>query len=204
MHRLQRDENVQDERIVISYDPTTGKLEFSAPKDQLEKASDTAQVLIKTAHACLMPQNRNQSKTVDADPIKEAKQPPAAHRHTRKSGESSGRPGRLGSFEKVDFGLTEDQERAIYEFYTTRRPPEQKHQIAVAMYIGEKVLGRQAFDYNEIYTLMYLGGEKDLPKAIDVVIGQLQKDNWLTREGRLFTLKFLARDYVEKLTAEAA
>jgi hypothetical protein len=51
---------------------------------------------------------------------------------------------------------------------------------------------------------MYLGGERVLPKALDVVIGELTKDNWVARDGRAYALKFLARDYVEKLSAEAA
>ena len=72
------------------------------------------------------------------------------------------------------------------------------------MYIGEKVIGRSACDYNDIYTLLHIGGERELPKALDVVIAQLQKENWAAKEGRSFTLKFLARDYVEKLSAEAA
>lgn len=203
---------MENDRITISYDPSTGKLEFSAPKDQLEKASDAAQVLIKTAHACLLPDDRTNNKAARSggaprtvsDTLDTDSKPSPGPRPQRKSGESSGRTGRIGSFEKVSFGLSEDQERAIYEFYTARRPPEQKHQVAVAMYIGEKVIGRSACDYNDIYTLLHIGGERELPKALDVVIAQLQKENWAAKEGRSFTLKFLARDYVEKLSAEAA
>lgn len=203
---------MENDRITISYDPSTGKLEFSAPKDQLEQASDTAQVLIKTAHACLLPKDRtNKAPSSSGDAPrstsdvsgKDPKQSPAP-RPQRKSGESSGRTGRIGSFEKVTFSLGEDQERAIHEFYTARRPPEQRHQVAVAMYIGEKVIGRQSFDYNEIYTLLHIGGERELPRALDVVVAQLQKENWVTKEDRSFGLKFLARDYVEKLSSEAA
>jgi len=200
---------MENDRVTITYDPLTGKLEFSAPKDQLEKASDTAQILIKTAHACLLPQDRVASKAPQAaaqhkaENNNEVRAAPAA-RSAKKAGESSGRSGRIGSFEKVNFGLVEDQERAIYEFYTTRRPSEQKHQVAVAMYIGEKILERQTFDYNEVYTLMHLGGERDLPKALDVVVSQLAKENWIVRDGGSFGLKFLARDYVEKLNVEAA
>lgn len=203
---------MENDRITISYDPSTGKLEFSAPKDQLEKASDTAQVLIKTAHACLLPKDRTNNKTSPAgDAPRTAPDAPGTDpkpspgpRPQKKSGESSGRTGRIGSFEKVNFGLSEDQERAIYEFYTARRPPEQKHQVAVAMCIGEKVVGRPSFDYNEIYTLLHIGGERELPRALDVVVAQLQKENWVTKDGRSFALKFLARDYVEKLSSEAA
>lgn len=198
---------MESDKITITYDPTTGKLEFSAPKDQLEKASDTAQVLIKTAHACLLPTKSPQAVSPSGSAaLKPSSEEPksSTSRPQRKTSESSARLGRIGSFEKTDLGLTEDQERAIYEFYTTRRPDEQKHQVIVAMYIGEKVISRQAFEYNDIYTLMHIAGERELPKALDVVIGQLQKDNWIAKDGRSFTLKFLARDYVEKLSAEAA
>jgi hypothetical protein len=196
---------LENDLITISYDPSTGKLEFSAPKDQLEKASDAAQVLIKTAHACLLPTSRSAPEqdvhpTATATP---APPKPAPTRSTKRPGDSSGRTGRIGSFEKVDFAISEDQERAIHEFYMARRPAEQRQQVAIAMYIGAKVICRPAFEYNEIYTLLHLGGERELPKALDVVIGQLSKENWVVKEGRGFALKFLARDYVEKLNVES-
>ncbi len=43
-------------------------------------------------------------------------------------------------------------------------------------------IGRRSMSYNEIYSVMRLGGEKDLPKAIDVIISALKKDNWVTSE----------------------
>lgn len=190
--------------ITISYDPATGKLEFSAPKDQLEKASDAAQVLIKTAHACLLPQRPAAPAEATPKPSTSPPTSPPIPRANKRPGESSGRTGRIGSFEKVEFGLSEDQERAIFDFYSTRRPIEQGQQVAVAMYIGSKVLNRPSFDYNEIYTLLHLGGERELPKALDVVIGRLLKDNWVARDGRAFTLKFQARDFVEKLSPSPA
>jgi hypothetical protein len=198
---------MEDDRVLITYDPTTGKLEFSAPKDQLEQASEQAQVLIKMAHACLLPADRRRppestpSATPPASSNVSGSKPRA--QSSKKTSESAARTGRIGSFEKVEFGMSEDQERAVHEFYQTRRPSEQAHQAVVAMFIGSKVLGRTAFEYNEIYTLMHLGGERDLPKALDVVMSGLLKKNWVAKEGKGFALKFLARDYVEKLTAEA-
>ena len=61
---------------------------------------------------------------------------------------------------------------------------------------GEELLQRQGFEYNEIYTLMHLGGIKPLPKAIDVVLGKLVGENWVVRDGKSFSRKFVGRDFV--------
>lgn len=122
----------------------------------------------------------------------------ATSRRPRQAGGSSGRPGRIGSFEPVDLGLKEEQERRLHKFYAEKKPKEQPHQVAVSMYQGEKILNRKAFSYNEIYTLLRSSGEKDLPKALDVVVAKMLKDNWVTKEKDGVSLKFVARDFVEK------
>jgi hypothetical protein len=123
----------------------------------------------------------------------------------RSSGGSQSRPGRIGSFEPVKFGLSEADERALRDFVKEKAPVEQGHQVAVAMMKGEEILGRQGLEYNEIYTLMHLGGIKPLPKAIDVVLGKLAGENWVVREGKTFSLKFVGRDFVtEKLPPQKA
>lgn len=114
----------------------------------------------------------------------------------RTPGGSSGRPGRIGSFEPVNLGLSEAQERALRDFIKEKAPIEQGHQVATAMMKGEELLQRQGFEYNEIYTLMHLGGIKPLPKAIDVVLGKLVGENWVVRDGKSFSLKFVGRDFV--------
>lgn len=114
----------------------------------------------------------------------------------RTPGGSSGRPGRIGSFEPVNLGLSEAQERSLRDFIKEKAPVEQVHQVAVAMMKGEELLQRQGFEYNEIYTLMHLGGIKPLPKAIDVVLGKLVGENWVVRDGKSFSLKFVGRDFV--------
>jgi hypothetical protein len=121
-----------------------------------------------------------------------------APRRTRQIGGSSDRPGRIGSFEPVDLGLKEEQERRLRQFYAEKKPKEQVHQVAVAMYQGEKLLNRKVFSYNEIYTLLRLSGEKDLPKALDVVVARMLKDNLAIREKDGVALKFVGRDLVEK------
>jgi hypothetical protein len=41
-------------------------------------------------------------------------------------------------------------------------------------------------------------GVRDLPKALDVVIGRMIDSSWVVKEGQLFSLKFIGRDFVEK------
>ena len=94
--------------------------------------------------------------------------------------------------------MTEAQERELYEFYQTKQPKKQPEQVAVAMYKSEALLGRKAFSYDEIYSLMRLAGEKELPKALDVLFTQMKKENWIISEQDGFSLKFLARDHVEQ------
>jgi hypothetical protein len=114
------------------------------------------------------------------------------------SGSSSGRSGRIGSFEPVNFGLSEDKERSLFDEYQAKKPASQPDKVVLAMYLGEKILGRKGLGYNEIYSVMRIGGERDLPKAIDVIISALRKDNWVTTDEEGYGLKFLARDHVEK------
>lgn len=115
---------------------------------------------------------------------------------------SSVRNGRIGGFEPVDLGLAEDAERELRAFYTEKAPQEQALQVAVVLFKAEKLLNRKTFTYNEIYTLLRLAGEKDLPKALDVLFSNLIKDNWAFRdESGQLGLKYLARDEVEKIEA---
>lgn len=194
------------EKVVISFDPATGKFEFSAPASQMAEASEQAQILIKTVSACLLPKKVSpQESAAPVSPPKVAVSHPANDTpRARKAGGSSDRPGRIGNFEKVDFEISETQERAIYEYYMARKRSEQAEQVAVAIYIGSKVLGRSGFNYNEIYTLLHLGGERTLPKALDEVMRGLVGNNWVAKLDKLYSLKFLATDFVEKLGSEAA
>lgn len=193
-----------NDKVNITFDPSTGKFEFSAPGDKLQEAAEQAKVLIQTVNACLLPQERRKPALQPDAETQAAPAPDRSAKSPRKFGESSARLGRIGAFEKVDFGLSEAQERAIFEFYSTRRPKEQQEQVVVAMYIGSKVLNRSGFNFNEIYTLLHLGGERELPKAVDVVMGRLAGINWVSKAGKLYSLKFQATDFVDKLSSEAA
>ncbi|WP_157072326.1 hypothetical protein [Brevundimonas bacteroides] len=144
------------------------------------------------------PANREEQITAPSAPKTESVAGEKRQKSNRTPGGSSGRPGRIGSFEPVKLDLSEDKERALREFVRDKAPVEQNHQVAVAMMKGEELLGRPGFDYNEIYTLMRLGGIKPLPKALDVVLGRMATDNWVAKEGKLFSMKFVGRDFVDE------
>jgi hypothetical protein len=94
--------------------------------------------------------------------------------------------------------LTEEQEIELRKFYAEKAPTEQSHQVIVALVKGEQLLGRRGLGYNEIYTLMWLAGVKDLPKALDVVILRLMQEQMVVREEGGFAAKFIGRNFVEQ------
>jgi hypothetical protein len=67
----------------------------------------------------------------------------------------------------------------------------------VAIVKGEQILNRRGFGFNEIYTLMWLAGVKDLPKALDVVLARLIREQMIVREENGFAAKFIGRNRVE-------
>lgn len=191
--------------ISFKVDLKTGTVEVGSPPEHFQEAMAGIREVLelgKTLPFAVDPPRQPQAKedanygsTRDSDkPASEG----GITRRSRQAGGSSARPGRIGSFEPVELGLKEEQERRLREFYTEKKPKEQAHQVAVSMYQGEKILNRKSFSYNEIYTLLRLSGEKDLPKALDVVVARMLTDNWAVREKDGISLKFVARDFVEK------
>ncbi len=75
---------------------------------------------------------------------------------------------------------------------------EQSDQVLVAIVKGEQLLGRRGFSFNEIYTLLWLSGVRDLTKALDVVLQRLLKEQMVVREAGGFAAKFLGRNRVER------
>jgi len=65
------------------------------------------------------------------------------------------------------------------------------------MYKGEELLGRKGFQYNEIYTLMWLAGVKDLPKALDQVLRTMMAEQLITKEEAGFVVKFVGRQFID-------
>jgi hypothetical protein len=196
--------------ISVKINVYEGLIEVVSPQEHFREVFADAKEMLEIAKARLPPsapsseRNSRDSKpdiesggsAVPNEPRKKAAQ--SQRGRVRQLGGSSGRVGRIGSFEPVDLGLSEEQERRLMQFYEEKAPKEQTHQIAVAMYQGERELSRKSLSYNEIYTLLRLSGEKDLPKALDVVINRMCKENWAIRDAEGISLKFIARDFVEK------
>lgn len=203
------------DRVSIKLNVFDGTIEIEASSTDFQVAVDKAKELAVATQLGLsarasLPSEGGGAMTI-ANPQADAPSPAPNHAPSmsptsspgdkrakpgRSPGGSSGRPGRIGSFEPVKLGMSESDERALRDFIKEKAPVEQGHQVAVAMMKGEELLGRQGLEYNEIYTLMHLGGIKPLPKALDVVLGKLAGENWVTREGKSFSMKFVGRDFV--------
>jgi hypothetical protein len=191
----------EQNRISLKIDLAAGTIELTAPPSEFSDAIERTKDLAASLSFGSLPQKRPIAMSADAPPQTEPTPPStkvAAKKATRSAGGSSGRPGRIGSFEPIDFSFTEEQERALLNFGQAKKPTTKAEQVAVAMFQGEKLLNRKAFSYNEIYTLMRGAGVRDLPKALDVLFIQMFENQWLTREDGGFALKFLARDFVEQ------
>lgn len=190
---------MEADEITLEIDLIAGTAKITAPKDAFADAAKEARELLalrRTGEGDARPATPSGAPR-SISQAAPSSTPEPAKRASRVSGGSSGRPGRIGSFDPVNFGFNEDQERALHSFYQEKRPSTSSEKAATAMFAGERASGQKVFDYNSIYTLMRLGGEKDLPKALDVVMSAMKKDNWVAADEGGFSLKFLARDHVE-------
>lgn len=188
-----------EKRVSLRIDLTTGTIELDAPAESfneaVEKTKDLAATLDLQAKAALPPA----AQSAPAAPSHSASEPvqSTARGKTVRSGKSGGRAGRIGSYEPVSGLLSEEQEIELRSFMSEKSPSEQADRVLVAMVKGEQLLGRKALGYNEIYTLMWLAGVKDLPKALDVVLGNMVQHQYVVRDGSGFTVKFVGRNRVE-------
>lgn len=196
--------------VQCKIDLKAGTVDVSAPPEDFEKAVEKAKDLAASLahHAMVSPppppvHDAGRTDSVASNRPKPVQAGSTATRKRSGSSASTGRTGRIGSFEPCDLGLSEDAERALLKHYADKKPVEQQDKVATAMYKGAELLGRQSFTYNEIYTLLRLSGEKELPKALDVVIGRMTGANWTVREGNGYALKFPARDYVEQMLPQS-
>ena len=192
-------------RVSLKIDLRSGVIEIDAPAANFQEAiaqtKNLAESLdfsaaIEAAAASTPPPKNEPPPTSEQAPKSAPSTKQSTTKKSRASGASSARPGRIGSFEEVRGLLTEPQEIELREFFTAKSPTEQAHQVLVAVVKGEELLGRRGFSYNEIYTLMWLGGVKDLPKAIDVVLSRLVQDQMIVREDNGFAAKFVGRNFV--------
>jgi hypothetical protein len=191
--------------ISFKVDTKTGVIEVAAPPEHFQEVMTGVKELLEIAKTLPLASESGREEatsnengtTSSADAANQKTGMESTVARRSRPGGSASRPGRIGSFEPVEFGLKEENERRLRQFYAEKKPKEQSHQVAVAMYQGEKALNRKAFSYNEIYTLLRLSGEKELPKALDVVIARMLTDNWVIREKDGIALKFVGRDFVE-------
>jgi hypothetical protein len=194
-----------DSRISLKIDVRAGTIELDSPAESFDQAIARTKELaegldFRPAPAELEtapPASTERAEEISASvPSKENNAPARVRGRSGKG--SSGRPGRIGSFEEVRGLLTEDQEIELRAFFAEKRPREQPHQVLVALVKGEQLLERRGFSYNEIYTLMWLAGAKPLPKALDVTLSRMAQEQFVVREGAGFAAKFIGRDFVER------
>ncbi len=186
----------QDSRVHLSIKPD-GSIEIDCPPEHFSAAIEKTKEL---AQALNLANAKQPAKP--ADVVLDAEDVPASNKpkgkKARTLGGSSGRTGRIGSFEEVKGLLTEEQEIALRGFMQGLNLAEQKDEVLVAMYKGEELLGRKGFSYNEVYTLMWLGGIKELPKALDQVLRDMIGEQLIVRSDKGFEVKFVGRARVEK------
>jgi hypothetical protein len=190
----------ENEAITCEIDLETGKIRIVAPPEHFAPAAKAIEgiMALRTKAVESVPSKSGVIGGTASSEEHSRASKDRVGRTAKSSGGSSGRAGRIGSFEPVAFGLSEDQERELHDFYGSKNPKSQPDKVACAMYKAEQVLGRKGLSYNEIYTALRLSGEKELPKALDVLLARMIDENLVSREQDGFALKFLARDYVEQ------
>lgn len=197
--------NAVANRISLKIDLQSGLIELDAPAENFQEAISQTKALTSSLEfgATTAPRTPIESSSHDHQPPA-MQTPPAPHpnlaprRSRTTSKASAARAGRIGSFEEVKGLLTEEQEIELRKFFAEKQPAEQSHQVLVAIVKGEQLIGRRGLSYNEIYTLMWLGGIKDLPKAVDVVLQRLMQEQMVVREDTGFAAKFVGRNFVEQ------
>jgi hypothetical protein len=210
--RMEQETRVVENRISLKIDLKSGLIELDAPAESFEQAIAQTKELAGSLDFSAPAEAQAPKPTVsgaatEPSTIQEPIPAPArngAARRMKTSKASAGRTGRIGSFEEVKGLLTEQQEIELRQFYVEKAPTEQSHQVLVAIVKGEQLLGRRGLGYNEIYTLMWLGGIKPLPRALDVVLLRLIQEQMVVREEGGFAAKFIGRDFVEQQLPKAA
>jgi hypothetical protein len=210
--------SADENRIRLKIDLRSGILELDAPPAEFESAIQKTKELASSLHLGAMSAVAVESPPASVmppvDPTRSENRQAGTNAKPRDGVRTSGakassalRSGRLGSFEPIRDLLTDEQHKEIYAFMQQKAPAEQEDQVLVAVYKGEQLLGRQGFSYNEIYTLLWRAGIDPLPKAIDVVVQRLIRDQRLDKGSAGYFMKFLGQSRVEKelpLTANQA
>ncbi len=192
----------REKRVSLKIDLLSGTIELDAPAESFNEAIEKTKELAATLDL------QGRAGTRQPEPAASATAPPMSTvetvspapppiRSKTKATRSGERAGRLGSYEPIPHLLTDEQQMELMAFMAEKAPPDQSDRVLVAMVKGEQLLKKRGLIYNEIYTLMWLGGIKDLPKALDVVLGKMIQEQYIVREGPGFAVKFIGRNRVE-------
>lgn len=195
-----------EDRIKLKIDLKSGTVELDCPTGDFEQAIQRTKEFaasLQLGEIAKMPPAEVPNGVIETASGPKLNVPSAINKpreKVRSSGakSSTGRPGRLGSFDPIRDLLNEEQHKEIYAFMQTKAPSDQEDQVLVAAYMGEKLLGRQGFNYNELYTLLWRAGVDPLPKAIDVVIQRLIQDQRMDKGETGYFMKFLGQSRVER------
>lgn len=198
-----------EKRISLKVDLHSGIIELDAPAENFDHAIQKTKEL--TSSLDLGKRREDVSKDADTERGEEAGRdenrpnpatatPARSDRARSKQGKSSSaaRSGRLGSFDPENDLLGEDQQQSIRAFRSSKAPPDLYDEVLVALYEGERLLKRQGFNFNQIYTLMWRAGTSPLPKALDELLRILVQRQLVERNDAGFYLKFMGRERVEK------
>lgn len=194
-----------ESRIKLKIDLRSGTLELDALPADFELAIQRTKELagsLQFGERPMPPLAASPAKSTintgpQAGPVTASKSRDKPRSSGGKSPSSTGRPGRLGSFEPVRDLLTDAQHKEIYAYLRQKAPVDQEDQILCAVHKGEQLLGKQGFSYNEVYTLLWRAGVDPLPKAIDVVVQRLIQDQKMDKGESGYFMKFLGQSRVD-------
>jgi len=193
--------NTEEKRITLKIDIKSGTIEIDAPVDSFDQAVEKTKELtdsLDLRSAARSTPSSSPEKVVSSEKPAVAPDGAKSKSKSTKATASTARSGRIGSFEPLRDLLNEEQQKRIRDFVAKKSPTEQSDEVLVAMYEGEKLLERQGFSYNEIYTFMWRAGIDPLPKALDVVLQRLMSEQLVEKSGDGYFLKFLGQSRVEK------
>lgn len=186
----------QDNRVSLKIDLSTGTIELVAPAESFNEAMEKTKELAATLDLQGKSASHASTERTAVPPPASVEPIQSPSRARGRASKSGARAGRIGSYEPIPDFLTEAQEIELRALMAEKSPTEQADRVLVAMVKAEELLGRKGLIYNEIYTAMWLAGIKDLPKALDVVLGNLIQNQFVIRDGAGFSVKFLGRNRV--------
>jgi len=187
-----------EKRISLKIDLKAGTIELDAPESSFDQAIARTRELTQELEIGRQINAHDSAKTETTATTDQSSRQERPRTKSARLSTSAGRAGRIGSFDPIRDLLNEEQQQQIRAFVLQKSPKDQGDAVLCAMYEGERILSRQGFSYNEIYTLMWRAGTDPLPKALDVMIQKLSQEQYIERGTNGYFLKFLGRSRVEK------